>query len=529
MKHFTLLTLILLGFLTATSAHSALAANSLNDGLPEALTELRETTSEVHRNEMTGITSSDFFEEFILICMPPIEFTSVRTTYPDGTVELYDATTIQQDAQIMADAWISVNYPGFIHGQDYNYGDYTAPELCGNPGNLIIVFNPETAPQFCVLEILWKDQIKQLNCPENLTLTEGSSNLTDIQSWLSAVTVEAYVSSANFTVTNNFNASTMLAPGTYTITFTIRDCLQHAVRTCQRTLTIEAVQVDLPLAVCQDITLELDAGGIASLTPDMIDGGSSNGTLSVDISQFSCNNLGDNLVTLTVTGTSNSSLTATCTATVSVVDNSLPDFGKGNTSIRATITEGEEYTLDDLSLQFPATDNCGGALTYTQSPPAGTIYTTATTGNIILGVEDASGNYAEIPVKFTQQVRKYNPKKGGGKSLSAGSSGSDTDGSLKSASLENSPSGIGDGMLRTWPNPFSNRLYFQFIPAENSHALLEIYSVSGQKIETLIDRPVKKDQPYSLEFTPADRSGTLYLYRLQLGNYSKSGKIIRNP
>ena len=183
MKHFTLLTLILLGFLTATSAHSALAANSLNDGLPEALTELRETTSEVHRNEMTGITSSDFFEEFILICMPPIEFTSVRLTDPDGNIELHDATTIQHDAQMMADAWISTNYPGFIHGQDYNYGDYTAPELCGNPGNLIIVFNPETAPQFCVLEISWKDQIRQLNCPENLTLTEGSSNLTDIQSW----------------------------------------------------------------------------------------------------------------------------------------------------------------------------------------------------------------------------------------------------------------------------------------------------------------------------------------------------------
>lgn len=532
MKKFTLNTLILLFILTGTPLYGVFASTHLNDGIAESLTVSGENTTEVLFIELNNSGLSDFSAEFILICMPPIAFTSVRAyNVVDNTVELYDETTIQHDAEMMADAWIQQNYPGLTRGEDYEFSDYSPPALCGDGGSLIITFVTESGNQFCVLEITWTDQLKQLTCPDDLTLTEGPSNLADTEAWLGTVTVEGYVSSSNFTISNNFNSATMLSPGTHTITFTARDCVQGVVGTCQRSITIEATQADLPLAVCQDITLELDANGQATLTPDLIDGGSSNGTLSVDITQFSCADLGTNLVTLTVTGTSNSSLTATCTATVTVADNTLPDFGRGNKSIRAVITEGEEYLLEDLSQQFPATDNCGGTLTYSQTPPAGTAYTLATTENIILGVEDASGNYAEIQVKFTLQVRKNNPNKGGpgggGRPLSAGTS--DTGVSLKSASIGNPESITGSSLLKSWPNPFSDRLFFEFVPVQNSHALLEIYSISGQKVVTLIDRPVEKDQIYRLEFSPADSPETIFFYRLQTGNHTDSGKILRKP
>ena len=78
-----------------------------------------------------------------------------------------------------------------------------------------------------------------------------------------------------------------------------------------------------PTANCQNITAELDQFGKVTIFPSEIDGGSldSDGpvTLSLDIDTFTCDNVGPNTATLTVTD--NTGNTATCTATVTVEDN----------------------------------------------------------------------------------------------------------------------------------------------------------------------------------------------------------------
>src|SRR5207247_9464978 len=77
-----------------------------------------------------------------------------------------------------------------------------------------------------------------------------------------------------------------------------------------------------PLAVCQDLTVQLDATGHATITPDQINNGSSDAcgiaSLSLDKTSFDCSNVGTNTVTLTVTD--NNGNIATCTATVTVID-----------------------------------------------------------------------------------------------------------------------------------------------------------------------------------------------------------------
>src|SRR5207248_642574 len=81
-----------------------------------------------------------------------------------------------------------------------------------------------------------------------------------------------------------------------------------------------------PLAVCQNITLQLDATGNVTLTPAQIDNGSSDAcgiaSLSLSKTNFDCSNIGTNLVTLTVTD--NNGNTQTCTATVTVQDQVAP-------------------------------------------------------------------------------------------------------------------------------------------------------------------------------------------------------------
>ncbi|MEM7104550.1 MAG: hypothetical protein AAF502_15545, partial [Bacteroidota bacterium] len=61
-----------------------------------------------------------------------------------------------------------------------------------------------------------------------------------------------------------------------------------------------------PVAICQDITLQLSASGNASITPQQVDGGSNDAcgiaSLSASPNAFTCNEVGANTVTYFITG-----------------------------------------------------------------------------------------------------------------------------------------------------------------------------------------------------------------------------------
>gem|GEM_PF-6602570 len=81
-----------------------------------------------------------------------------------------------------------------------------------------------------------------------------------------------------------------------------------------------------PMASCQDITVQLDQSGNASISPFDIDQGSSAGcsmaSLSLDQTDFDCSHVGDNTVTLSVANEDGQ--TGQCTATVTILDNVAP-------------------------------------------------------------------------------------------------------------------------------------------------------------------------------------------------------------
>lgn len=81
-----------------------------------------------------------------------------------------------------------------------------------------------------------------------------------------------------------------------------------------------------PTAVCQNISVELDASGMATIAAADVDGGSYDdvGIASWSLSRdtFTCDDLGENPVTLTVTDTDG--MTDTCLAVVTVMDKTNP-------------------------------------------------------------------------------------------------------------------------------------------------------------------------------------------------------------
>jgi len=138
-------------------------------------------------------------------------------------------------------------------------------------------------------------------------------NMDPANDWV-AGTVECPLLVVNdFTGTEN--ASGTYPVGTTTVNYTVTDRAGNTA-TCSFDVTIN--DTEAPVAVCQDITVQLDAAGMVSIVAADVDGGSTDNCgiagLSVTPSTFTCADVGPNTVTLTVTDTSGNS--STCTAIV---------------------------------------------------------------------------------------------------------------------------------------------------------------------------------------------------------------------
>jgi len=115
--------------------------------------------------------------------------------------------------------------------------------------------------------------------------------------------------------------------GVQTVTLTVTDANGN-VSTCDASVTIETGAQSIPTAICQNITVYMDANGAASITAADIDNGSfaacGVGSISISQENFNCNEVGVNTVTLVVTD--NIGQTDTCFATVTVLDTINPVF-----------------------------------------------------------------------------------------------------------------------------------------------------------------------------------------------------------
>ncbi|MFN8393037.1 MAG: T9SS type A sorting domain-containing protein, partial [Bacteroidia bacterium] len=161
-------------------------------------------------------------------------------------------------------------------------------------------------------------------------------------------------------------------------------------------ITITIGDVTAPMAVCQNLTVALDALGNGSITATSANNGSTdNCTLagallfSVNSPSFTCANLGSNLRTLTVTDANGN--TGTCGLTVNVVDQTAPTAACQN--ITTALDGNGNASITAAQVNNASSDNCtaNNALTTTLS---GTTFTCANLGGNVrtLTVTDASGN-----------------------------------------------------------------------------------------------------------------------------------------
>ncbi len=160
---------------------------------------------------------------------------------------------------------------------------------------------------------------------------------------------------------------------------------------CPATVTVED-NVD-PLAVCQDITAYLDAGGSASITGADIDGGSTDAcgiaSLLASPNSFTCAEVGLNAVTLTVTDNNGNS--SQCLASGTVLDTISPVASCQD--ITAYLDAGGSASITGADIDGGSTDACGIA-SLLASPNS---FTCAEVGlnAVTLTVTDNNGNSSQ--------------------------------------------------------------------------------------------------------------------------------------
>ncbi|MEZ4960186.1 MAG: MopE-related protein [Saprospiraceae bacterium] len=186
--------------------------------------------------------------------------------------------------------------------------------------------------------------------------------------------------------------------GANTVTLTVDDGNGNQ-NNCQATVSIS--DGTAPEAACQNITVQLDVSGQATISAADVDGGSGDvcgiGAMQLDNTSFSCANVGSNAVILTVFD--NNSNSSSCTATITVEDNVQPNAVCKTTTVQLD-GSGMANILPAL-VDNGSNDACGIAGLSLNI----TSFTCANVGAnaVVLTVTDVNGNSSTCSTTVTVQ------------------------------------------------------------------------------------------------------------------------------
>ena len=186
--------------------------------------------------------------------------------------------------------------------------------------------------------------------------------------------------------------------GANTVTMTVTD-INGNTGTCTSTVTVQDNVA--PIAICQDLTVQLDASGAGSITAAQVNNGSSDNcsidTMTLDQTDFTCADIGTKTVTLTVTDVNGN--TSTCTSTITVEDNVAPIALCQNLTVQLDATGAGSITA--AQVDNGSSDNCSiDTMTLDQ-----TDFTCADVGanTVTMTVTDANGNVSTCTSTITVQ------------------------------------------------------------------------------------------------------------------------------
>ncbi|HEX2900859.1 MAG TPA: choice-of-anchor Q domain-containing protein, partial [Bacteroidia bacterium] len=153
---------------------------------------------------------------------------------------------------------------------------------------------------------------------------------------------------------SNVNPYQAMLTGVYNCRITDTNGCRDSAATGHRLVANDFIN---PVAACQNISVHLNAGGTATLTPAMLDAGSTDNcriaSYGLSTTTMTCAQLGSNAVTLTVTDFA--ARTSACVSTVTVLDSIRPTVSCANATVY--LGANGQLTLNPAVVGGASTDN----------------------------------------------------------------------------------------------------------------------------------------------------------------------------
>lgn len=329
------------------------------------------------------------------------------------------------------------------------------------------------------------------------------------------------------------------------------------VSTCQT--RVDVVDNTAPVALCKNVTVTL-VNGTATVTADDVNNGSSDNcgiaSLSLSNTTFTCANIGNNTVTLTVTD--NAGNTTTCDATVTVtgaipvvginvspspaVANGLPNtiyLGYGPQSLTLTANGAVSYVWNAASSL-----SCTACAATTASPATTTSYTvtgtneygcTASATQSICVIDardfDKKGNpngkvlICHIP---PGNPANYNTLSISPNAVPAHLAHGDVLGSCgavcgSSKMSEPETIVISDLMVKVYPNPFTNQFQVKINSISDETVEVKVFDVLGQLIDAKAGLANQSDYTFGNNLIPG-----IYMVEIKQGDSKEVIRVVKS-
>jgi len=242
---------------------------------------------------------------------------------------------------------------------------------------------------------------KTSTCDATVTVEDKTAPVAVVQNVTIQLDATGNVSTTTAAVDNGSNDACGIA--SLVLSKTAFDCSNVGANTVTLTVTdkngnvstkdavVTVVDAVAPVALAQNVTVQLDATGNGGTTPQLIDNGSSDAcglkSLVLDKSTFNCSNFGDNTVTLKVTDNNNNA--STITAVVTVEDKVVPVVKTKDITVQLDGTGNVSIVPADIN--NGSTDNCGIA-SYALDVTSFSCENVGTPVTVTLTVTDIHGN-----------------------------------------------------------------------------------------------------------------------------------------
>jgi hypothetical protein len=80
-------------------------------------------------------------------------------------------------------------------------------------------------------------------------------------------------------------------------------------------------------------------------------------------------------------------------------------------------------------------------------------------------------------------------------------------------------------LFPNYPNPFNPATMIEFVLSKPEKVKIEVFNLSGQKVETLLNKPMPAGS-HELKFTAKDLPSGVYLYRIEAGEFHQEKKMV---